>query len=342
MTQERILVTGAAGFIGAHVLVTLADAGYECIPLDNFCNSKPDAIARARELARAGRIAKPVEADIRDRASIAALLSRVRVDAVIHLAGLKAVAESVGDPLSYYDNNVGGTIVLLEELAKSGVRRFVFSSSAAVYSPDGAPPFVEASTLGPVNPYGRTKLIIEDMLSDVAATDPGWAIACLRYFNPVGAHPSGRIGEDPRGRPSNLMPLVCDAVAGRVDALRILGCDYSTPDGTGVRDFIHVMDLAEGHVAALRVLESTRKGSCLKLNLGTGQGTSVIELVETFERVNGVAVPTVVVGRRPGDVAVSFADCSLAKSIMGWEATRSLDDMCRDAWTWRRRNPQGY
>lgn len=340
--RKTILVTGGAGYIGTHVLVALSGAGLDSVPLDNFANSSLVAVARAGSLATVGAIADVAVCDVRDRESLGVLLRREPIVGVIHLAGLKSVGESVSRPLDYYDNNVGGTIALLDELAKTDIRTFVFSSSATVYRPDGTPPFREDAPLGPVNPYGRTKLMVEQILDDLAASDPSWKIAKLRYFNPVGAHSSGKIGEDPRGLPNNLMPFITRVAGGRADKLHIFGNDYSTPDGTGIRDYIHVMDLAEGHIAALNALESAPPGTVITANLGTGRGSSVLELVETFERVNGVAVPRQIVGRRPGDVAVAFADCSLARSLLGWSASRGLEEMCRDAWRWQAGNPAGY
>jgi UDP-glucose 4-epimerase len=339
-TSPKVLVTGGAGFIGTHVLAALSEAGIPAIPLDNFCNSAPQAVARVRSFSAS--VAEAAQIDIRDRQAIARFLATTEVTGVIHLAGLKSVGESVDSPLAYYDNNVSGTIVLLEELARANVRNFVFSSSATVYDPEGARPFVETSPLKPANPYGRTKLMIEEILDDLAAADPRWRIAKLRYFNPIGAHASGQIGEDPRGIPNNLMPYLCRVAAGRAEKLRIFGADYPTPDGTGIRDYVHVMDLAEGHIAALAALQASPAGTRLTVNLGTGRGVSVKELVETFERVNGVPVAREIVARRPGDVAVSYADCALAREQLGWAARRTLEEMCRDAWRWQSRNLMGY
>lgn len=333
--MKQILVTGGAGYIGTHVLAALSEAGHRGIPLDNFANSSPEAVQRLRTIAP--HVATTEKIDIRDREALAALLRRQKIDAVIHMAGLKAVGESVENPLAYYDNNVGGTIMLLQELERAGVTTFVFSSSATVYGPAGTPPFTEQSPLGPVNPYGTTKRIIEQILEDAAAANPAWKIATLRYFNPVGAHASGLIGENPRGVPNNLMPYVCRVASGQLERLSIFGDDYPTADGTGVRDYIHVCDLAEGHLAALTALESAKPGEVITANLGTGRGVSVKELVETFERVNGVPVKRQVVARRPGDVATSFADPSYAKTRLGWQARRTVEDMCRDAWRFTQR-----
>ena len=334
--MSRILVTGGTGYIGTHVLAALSEAGHHAIPLDNFSNSSPAAAERLREITP--RIAPPVEIDLRDRLGLAGLLARERVDAVIHLAGLKAVGESVEQPLRYYDNNVRGTVTLLQALADANVTRFVFGSSATVYSPEGTTPSTEQSAVGPTSPYGRTKRLVEQILEDTAAADPRWRIAVLRYFNPAGAHSSGVIGEHPRGVPNNLMPYVCRVAAGQLSRLQIFGNDYPTPDGTGGRDYIHVCDLAEGHVAALGVLEGIPAGEVLTANLGTGRGVSVKELIETFERVNGIAIARETVSRRPGDVAVYCANPEFAQSRLGWKARRSLEDICRDAWRYAERS----
>jgi UDP-glucose 4-epimerase len=290
----------------------------------------------------AGKAFTFIEADVRDRAAMEAAFGAHAIDAVIHFAGLKAVGESVEQPGRYRDNNVGGTATLLGALVEGRVRKLVFSSSATIYGAAARMPIDESSPPAPTNPYGENKLEIERMLRQLAKDDPSWRIAILRYFNPVGAHESGLIGEDPRGTPNNLMPYVCQAALGKLPELRIFGKDYPTKDGTGVRDYIHVMDLAEGHVAALDALERAPAGSVLTVNLGTGRGYSVLELVETFERVNGVKVPRRVVGRRPGDIAVCYADARLAGSALGWKATRGLEEMCRDAWRWQSMNPRGF
>jgi len=261
---------------------------------------------------------------------------------VIHMAGLKAVGESVAQPQRYHDNNVEGTRILLEALSATRARKFVFSSSATVYGPATKMPVAEDTPTSPQSPYGRNKLDIEHMLAALAGRDASWRVVNLRYFNPVGAHPSGRIGEDPSGIPNNLMPFVCQVAAGRLERLDIWGNDYPTPDGTGVRDYIHVLDLAEGHVAALRALERMQPGSVATVNLGTGRGYSVLELVSAFEKANGVAIARRFAPRREGDVAVCYADASLARRLLGWEARRGIDEMCRDAWNWQRRNPRGF
>lgn len=334
--MSRVLVTGGTGYIGTHVLAALSEAGHHALPVDNFSNSSPAAAERLRQIAP--RISPPVEIDMRDRLALAGLLAREAVDAVIHLAGLKAVGESVEQPLRYYDNNVRGTLTLLQALADANVTRFVFGSSATVYSPAGATPSTEQSTIGPTSPYGRTKRLVEQILEDTAAADPRWKIAVLRYFNPAGAHPSGLIGEDPRSVPNNLMPYVCRVAAGQLSRLQIFGNDYPTPDGTGIRDYVHVCDLAEGHVSALSALEQMPPGEVLTANLGSGRGVSVKELVEAFERVNGIAIPRATVNRRPGDVAFYCADPQFARLRLGWKARRSLEDICRDAWRYAERS----
>lgn len=336
----KVLVTGGAGYIGTHVMATLGRLGYQCVCLDNFANARPEAVERAKALAP-GAI-ESVEADIRDAAALRRVLADPAITCVVHLAGLKAVGESVADPERYFDNNVRGTQVLLAALSGTKIRSFVFSSSAAVYGDASQPPLTEASPTGPQSPYGENKLAIERLLAQLARDDRTWRVASLRYFNPVGAHESGTLGEDPAGVPSNLMPLLCQVAAGRRDHLKIFGDDYATPDGTCIRDFIHVMDLAEGHAAALRALGQAAPGTAVTVNLGTGRGHSVIEMVEAFERVNGVAIPREIAGRRPGDVPACYADCSLARRALGWSSRRGLDDMCRDAWRWQCRNPAGY
>lgn len=336
----KTLLTGGAGYIGTHLLCALAEANRDSVVIDNYSNSSPRALERVREI-----LGKPVEAyeiDIRDKAGLAKLLAKGDIDSVIHLAGLKAVGESVEQPRRYHENNVEGTRVLLDALQNSNVRNFVFSSSATVYGMAEKMPIDETAGLSPQSPYGQNKLDIELMLTDIARRDPSWRVINLRYFNPVGAHPSGLIGEHPQGAPNNLMPYVCQTAVGLRPELRIFGNDYPTPDGTGVRDYIHVMDLAEGHVAALRALEKAAPGTVMTVNLGTGRGVSVLELVEAFERINGVPVPRRIVERRPGDTAVCYADARLAQKLLGWKARRGIDEMCADAWRWQRTNPAGY
>ena len=336
----KTLLTGGAGYIGTHILCALAEAGREAVSIDNYVNSSPRSLERVGEIL--GRPVESYEIDIRDKAGLEKLLAKGDIDSVIHLAGLKAVGESVEQPERYHENNVEGTRVLLSALQDSKVRRFVFSSSAVVYGAAEKMPIDESASVGPLNPYGQNKLDIEVMLTQLAGRDPSWRVINLRYFNPVGAHPSGLIGEHPQGAPNNLMPYVCQTAVGMRPELRIFGSDYPTADGTGVRDYIHVMDLAEGHVAALAALEKAPAGTVMTVNLGTGRGVSVLELVETFERTNQMPVPRRIVERRPGDTAVCYADARLAQRVLGWKAKRGIEEMVRDAWNWQRRNPKGY
>ena len=334
-----ILITGGCGYIGSHTCLELIRAGYDIAVLDNYCNSKPEVLGRIRELA--GRDFPFFPCDIRDEKALRAVFDAVPVQAVIHFAGLKAVGESVRDPLAYYDNNVGGTVTLCRVMQQAGCRCIVFSSSATVYGKDNPSPLREEMPVGRVeNPYGRTKYIIETLLQDLCASDPAWSAMLLRYFNPIGAHESGRIGEDPAGIPNNLMPYIAQVAVGRLEQLSVFGNDYNTPDGTGVRDYIHVTDLARGHVAALAY--ALRHTGAEAVNLGTGKGCSVLELVHTFERVNGIPVPYRIAPRRPGDVDVCYADPAKAARLFGWRAEKTLDDMCRDSWRWQSLNPQGY
>jgi UDP-glucose 4-epimerase len=335
---RKILVTGGAGYIGSHTVVELSKEGFDVVVLDNLCNSSPEALRRVESIA--GCEVPLVEGDLRDEALLTRLLAEHRFDATIHFAGLKAVGESVEKPLAYYDNNVAGTVTLLRALDAAGVRRIVFSSSATVYGdPERVPIREDARTL-PTNPYGRTKWMIEFILADLAAADPRWAIGNLRYFNPVGAHPSGRIGEDPGGVPNNLMPFVTQVAIGRRERLNVFGGDWPTRDGTGVRDYIHVVDLAQGHVAALRRLFDAP--GAWTVNLGTGRGYSVLELVAAFEKASGRPIPYTIVGRRPGDIAECYADPAQAEALLGWRATRGIDEMCADSWRWQSANPDGY
>ncbi len=333
-----ILVTGGAGYIGTHTCVELIAAGHEIVVLDNFCNSHPEAIARVEKIT-AKRVSV-VRGDIRDQALLASVLREYRCKAVIHFAGLKAVGESVENPLAYYDNNVVGSLRLLEAMREVGVKTLVFSSSATVYGDPQRLPLAEDHPLSATNPYGRTKLVIEDMLREFARSAPQWRIGILRYFNPVGAHESGMIGEDPQGIPNNLMPFVAQVAVGRREHLNVWGGDYPTPDGTGVRDYIHVVDLAVGHVRALTRLE--QEAGCFAVNLGTGQGYSVLDMVKAFEKASGRAVPYKLAPRRAGDIAACFADPALARNLLGWDAVRGLDEMCADTWRWQQQNPQGF
>jgi len=336
---NSVLVTGGAGYIGSHTALALLQAGYEVVVLDNLCNSSAESLKRVAQLA--GRVPVFVQGDIRDRAVLPRLFAEHSVDAVLHFAGLKAVGESVAQPLRYYDNNVHGSQVLLQACADAGVLNVVFSSSATVYGEPAQMPISEACPVGqPTNPYGRSKLMVEDMLRDVAASDPRWRIAILRYFNPVGAHESGLIGEDPNGIPNNLLPYIAQVAVGKLPELAVFGNDYPTPDGTGVRDYIHVVDLAEGHLRALEALQ-TRTGAHV-WNLGTGQGYSVLDMVRAFEAASGKPVPYRVAPRRPGDIATCYADPAKAERELGWKARRGLADMMRDAWRWQSMNPGGY
>ena len=333
-----VLVTGGAGYIGSHTCVELLAAGFEVTVFDNFCNSNPESLTRVERIT--GKSLRRVRGDVRDGAALVAALQECRADAVIHFAGLKAVGESVENPLSYYDNNVLGTLQLLEAMKECRVRTLVFSSSATVYGEPQRLPLTEDHPLSATNPYGRTKLMIEEILRDLYRSDDTWRLGILRYFNPVGAHVSGLIGEDPQGIPNNLLPFVAQVAVGRQEFLRVWGNDYPTPDGTGVRDYIHVVDLALGHVKALDYLQGNP--GCLTVNLGTGTGYSVLDMVQAFERASGRSIPYRVAPRRPGDIASCFADPKLAFDLLGWKAERDLDAMCRDAWRWQRGNPEGY
>jgi UDP-glucose 4-epimerase len=333
-----ILLTGATGYIASHTWLALEAAGFQVAGLDDFSNSSPEVLRRLTALgADVGRFAR---ADVRDRAALDALFAGGRIEAVVHFAASKAVGESVARPLDYYANNVGGLIALAEAMRDHGCRTIVFSSSATVYGDPQSLPITEGAPLTATNPYGATKLVSEGILRDLERSDPAWRIALLRYFNPVGAHESGTIGEDPRGAPNNLMPYVAQVAVGKRAKLQVFGADYDTVDGTGVRDYLHVVDLAEGHVAALRHLLAG--AGSLTLNLGTGRGVSVLELVHAFERASGRPVPYEIAPRRPGDVAACYADPSLAERLLGWRAERGLDAMCVDAWRWQHANPNGY
>jgi len=326
-----ILITGGIGFIGSHTCVVLANSGHELLLLDNLCNSKSSVLDRLTSLC--GKRPNFVEADIRDAVVLDKIFAENRISAVIHFAGLKAVGESVQDPLRYFDNNVNGSVQLFSAMQRARVKTLVFSSSATVYGDQPVVPFVETMPTSATNAYGRSKLIIEDVLADLHRADPTWRIARLRYFNPVGAHPAGIIGEDPRGIPNNLLPVVAQVASGHLEYLNVWGNDYPTPDGTGVRDYIHVMDLAEGHLAALKALKP--EGDLLTVNLGTGRGYSVLEMVAKFEQVSGKSIPYKVAPRRAGDIAQVWADPTLAKVWLGWQTKRSIDEMCLDAWRWQ-------
>jgi UDP-glucose 4-epimerase len=334
----NILVTGGAGYIGSHTCVELLQAGYEVIVIDNLSNSSDESLRRVQEISNKSLTFHKM--DLLDATSLQALFEAHQIDAVIHFAGLKAVGESVASPLRYYQNNVSGSLVLLEAMNQAQVRKIVFSSSATVYGEPQSVPIRENFPLSATNPYGRSKLMIEDMLRDLYASDNSWDVALLRYFNPVGAHPSGRIGEDPSGIPNNLVPYIAQVAVGKLPELRVFGDDYPTPDGTGIRDYIHVVDLAIGHIQALKLLE--KNPGLVTYNLGTGTGYSVLEVIRSFESASGTTIPYKVVERRPGDVAASYADPSLAESALNWKARRSLDQMCADVWRWQSLNPQGF
>lgn len=336
--MKTVLVTGGAGYIGSHTVLVLLEAGYRVVVLDNLANSSRESLRRVERLT--GKDLVFVEGDIRDRVCLDQLFSDFPVAGVIHFAGLKAVGESVAQPLRYYDCNVVGTIRLLEAMEQAGVRTLVFSSSATVYGDPATVPIREDFPLSATNPYGASKLHIEDMLRDLHVADDRWCLALLRYFNPVGAHESGEIGEDPAGIPNNLMPFVAQVAVGKREKLSVFGADYPTEDGTGVRDYIHVMDLARGHLAALEALESS--GGILTANLGTGRGYSVLEMIQAFVRASGRDVPYEVVARRPGDIASCYADPAHAKAVLGWQAGLGIDDMCRDHWRWQEKNPEGF
>lgn len=332
-----ILVTGGAGYIGSHTCLQLLAAGHELVVLDNLSNSQPEALQRVQKLA--GRQLQLVEGDIRDETILDAVF-RYPITAVIHFAGLKAVGESVAEPLRYYDNNVAGTLSLLKAMKKHGCKTLVFSSSATVYGDPASVPIREHFPLSATNPYGRSKLMIEDMLRDLSHAEPDWRIAILRYFNPVGAHESGQIGENPNGIPNNLMPFITQVAVGKRAQLSVFGNDYATHDGTGVRDYIHVVDLARGHLCALDKLQ--QQAGLLTVNLGTGQGYSVLDMVKAFEQASGRSIAYTITPRRPGDVAACYADPAQAEQLLGWRAEKTLADMCADSWRWQSQNPDGY
>ncbi len=336
--METILVTGGAGYIGSHTCVALLEAGYDVVVVDDLSNGSEHAVAEAAAIA--DRSIAFHRIDVADRDALRAVFAAQPIDGVIHFAGLKAVGESVAEPLRYFRVNLGTTLALAETMAQHGVKRLVFSSSATVYGPGAQAPLQENAVTGPTNPYGETKLMIEQMLTAAGHADPELAVALLRYFNPVGAHESGRIGEDPAGVPNNLMPFVMQVAVGKLVELSVFGDDYDTPDGTCIRDYIHVVDLARGHVAALRHLAD--KSGVHTWNLGTGRGTSVLEMIAAAERAVGHPIPRRVVGRRPGDQPVSFADVSKAERELGWRAERTIDNMCVDHWEWQRTHPDGF
>ena len=335
----NVLVTGGAGYIGSHTCVELLQSGYGVVVIDNLCNSNPESLRRVQEIT--GKELKFYEGDVRDEALLRKIFGENEIGCVIHFAGLKAVGESVAMPWEYYDNNLNTTLVLTKVMKEVGMKNIIFSSSATVYSAGNEMPLKETSTTGNcTNPYGWTKYMTEQILSGMANADKEWGVVLLRYFNPIGAHISGRIGEDPRGIPNNLMPYITQVAVGRRERLNVFGNDYDTHDGTGVRDYIHVVDLAKGHVAAVKYVIAN--SGCEVFNLGTGTGYSVLDMVKSFESVNNVAVPYVITDRRPGDLATCYADPAKSAEKLGWKAEKNLDDMCRDAWRWQKSNPMGY
>ena len=335
----NVLVTGGAGYIGSHTCVELLESGYGVVVIDNLCNSNPKSLDRVRELT--GKDLKFYEGDVRDEALLRKIFAENEIGCVIHFAGLKAVGESVAQPWRYYDNNLNSTLVLTKVMEDVGMKNLIFSSSATVYSGDNEMPLRETSKTGNcTNPYGWTKYMTEQILSGMALADKAWGVVLLRYFNPIGAHISGRIGEDPRGIPNNLMPYITQVAVGRRPQLSIFGDDYDTHDGTGVRDYIHVVDLAKGHVAAVKYV--TDHPGCEVFNLGTGCGYSVLDMVKTFQSVNEVPVPYQIVDRRPGDLATCYADPAKSAEVLGWKAEKTLADMCRDSWRWQSQNPKGF
>lgn len=336
--MSTVLVTGGAGFIGSHTSVELLNAGYDIIILDNFVNSKPESLKRIKELT--GKDFKFYQADIRDEEAMTKVFTENKIDAVIHFAGLKSVPQSVKEPLNYYDNNIAGTVCLCRVMDKAGCKKLVFSSSATVYGSKNPSPLREdMPTGGTTNPYGTTKYFIEQILQDLCISDSEWGVSILRYFNPIGAHKSGRIGEDPNGIPGNLMPYITQVAIGKLECLNVCGNDYPTPDGTGVRDYIHVVDLAIGHIKALDRL--LKVNGCEVYNLGTGKGYSVLDVVKAFEKASGIKINYRIAPRRAGDVACCYADATKAKEVLGWQAQYDIDDMCADSWRWQSQNPNG-
>ena len=336
--MSTVLVTGGAGFIGSHTSVELLNAGYDIIILDNFVNSKPESLKRIKELT--GKDFKFYQADIRDEEAMTKVFAENKIDAVIHFAGLKSVPQSVKEPLNYYDNNIAGTVCLCRVMDKAGCKKLVFSSSATVYGSKNPSPLREdMPTGGTTNPYGTTKYFIEQILQDLCISDSEWGVSILRYFNPIGAHKSGRIGEDPNGIPGNLMPYITQVAIGKLECLNVCGNDYPTPDGTGVRDYIHVVDLALGHIKAHDRLLKVK--GCEVYNLGTGKGYSVLDVVKAFEKASGIKINYRIAPRRAGDVACCYADATKAKEVLGWQAKYDIDDMCADSWRWQSQNPNG-
>ncbi len=336
--MSTVLVTGGAGFIGSHTSVELLNAGYDIIILDNFVNSKPESLKRIKELT--GKDFKFYQADIRDEEAMTKVFAENKIDAVIHFAGLKSVPQSVKEPLNYYDNNIAGTVCLCRVMDKARCKKLVFSSSATVYGSKNPSPLREdMPTGGTTNPYGTTKYFIEQILQDLCISDSEWGVSILRYFNPIGAHKSGRIGEDPNGIPGNLMPYITQVAIGKLECLNVCGNDYPTPDGTGVRDYIHVVDLALGHIKALDRLLKVK--GCEVYNLGTGKGYSVLDVVKAFEKASGIKINYRIAPRRAGDVACCYADATKAKEVLGWQAQYDIDDMCADSWRWQSQNPNG-
>ena len=336
--MSTVLVTGGAGFIGSHTSVELLNAGYDIIILDNFVNSKPESLKRIKELT--GKDFKFYQADIRDEEAMTKVFAENKIDAVIHFAGLKSVPQSVKEPLNYYDNNIAGTVCLCRVMDKAGCKKLVFSSSATVYGSKNPSPLREdMPTGGTTNPYGTTKYFIEQILQDLCISDSEWGVSILRYFNPIGAHKSGRIGEDPNGIPGNLMPYITQVAIGKLECLNVCGNDYPTPDGTGVRDYIHVVDLAIGHIKALDRLLKVK--GCEVYNLGTGKGYSVLDVVKAFEKASGIKINYRIAPRRAGDVACCYADATKAKEVLGWQAQYDIDDLCADSWRWQSQNPNG-
>ncbi|WP_029408436.1 UDP-glucose 4-epimerase GalE [Thiomicrorhabdus sp. Milos-T2] len=336
--MESILITGGAGYIGSHTSIEILQAGYHLVVLDNLSNSSIEAIHRVENITN--KSIEFINGDIRDQKLLRVIFERFKIRAVIHFAGLKAVGESVAMPLRYYDNNVSGSVALFEVMEEFGCNQLVFSSSATVYGDPASVPIKEDFPLSTTNPYGASKLMIENILRDLHTSNQDWSIALLRYFNPVGAHASGLIGEDPNGTPNNLMPFVSQVAIGKRECLSVFGDDYNTADGTGVRDYIHVVDLAKGHLKAIQAIENSK--GVITLNLGTGRGYSVLEVIKAFENASGKSVPYEIVDRRPGDVAECYANTALAKDILGWEASLDINEMCQDSWNWQCANPNGY